>query len=116
VAAILPRPKELMSVGRGEDHGAAILWDDGCTCANWGVENLSLEVRSVGRRVLRVGRVGARGGDWAECWVLKREAEVRLDNNRVMRMGREPWWTERSEGRQPSCLDRDDVDPIRCRL
>ena len=109
MAAILPGPEELLSVERGGDHRAGILGEDECTCTNWEMGNLSLVVL----------RVGARGVDrvrWVECWVLEREGEARLDNYRVVRVGREAWWAVGCEGWLTCCLDGDDVNPMRCRL
>ena len=68
--------------------------------------NLSLVVRILSVDLVR----------WVEGWVLKREGEARLDNHRVVRVGREPWWAVRSEGWLPCYLDGDDVYPMRCRL
>ena len=82
VAAILPGPEVLLSVGRSGDNGACCLGEEGYTCTYWVVENWSLVVRRVGRgEVLGVGRV--------ECWAMEREGEAMLDNYRVVRVGRE---------------------------
>jgi len=83
----------MLSIRRGGDHCASILGEDVCTCANRVVKDLSLEV-------LWVGRVRTRGENWVrwvECWVLEREWEARLDDHRVVRVGREPWGAVRSE-------------------
>jgi len=58
--------------------------EDGCTCTCRVGKYLSLVVGRMAKVVLGVGRVRC-----VECRLMEREGEARLDNNRMMRVGRE---------------------------